>query len=275
MRISRSTGVFSGLWLVILGAWGALIPFIGPYFNYAFGGDTTWHFTTERLWLDVLPGVLVVIGALIMLRSGHRVSGVSGSWMAIIGGAWFVVGPAVSLLWHHGAGPIGAPYGGSTRRMLEEIGYFYGLGAMIVALASFGLARFVSRPALVVEPITVPPGSTLGTRPAPGEPAAAEPVAAQTVAAEPVPAQTVAAEPVAAQAVAAQPVAAEPVAAPPLTAEPAAPAPMAPPPLTAESAAADAEATGLPNRGPAPRRRRGVTRRRSSSSPSDSTAPRH
>ncbi|HTW13265.1 MAG TPA: hypothetical protein VME01_11005, partial [Solirubrobacteraceae bacterium] len=145
-------------------------------------------------------------------------------------------------------------YGGSTRRMLEEIGYFYGLGAMIVALASFGLARFVSRPALVVEPITVPPGSTLGTRPAPGDPVAAEPVAAQTVAAEPV--------------------AAEPVAAPPLTAEPVAPAPMAPPPLTAESAAADAEATGLPNRGPAPRRRRGVTRRRSSS-PSDSTAPRH
>ncbi len=38
--------------LVVLGVWGGLIPFIGPYFGYAFGSHATWHWTANRLWLD-------------------------------------------------------------------------------------------------------------------------------------------------------------------------------------------------------------------------------
>jgi hypothetical protein len=169
MRISRTTGAFSGFLLVILGIWGGIIPFIGPSFGYAFGNHVTWYYTADRLYLDILPGVAVIVGGLILLRAGNRAAGVLGSWLAIAGGAWFVVGPSVSLLWEHGSGPIGAPLFGTTRQMLELVGYFYGLGALIVALGAFALGRFVSRPALVVT-----------------EPAAAEPVAvAEPVAAEP------------------------------------------------------------------------------------------
>jgi hypothetical protein len=39
LRVRRSRGVLSGLLLVLLGIWGALIPFIGPYFHYAFTPD--------------------------------------------------------------------------------------------------------------------------------------------------------------------------------------------------------------------------------------------
>jgi hypothetical protein len=171
MRISRSTGVFSGLLLLALGLWGALIPFIGPYFHYAFGGDTTWHYTTQRLLLDILPGVTVMLGALIMLWTGHRLSGATGGWLAIIGGAWFVVGSSVSGVWHH-TWAIGAPYGGSARQMLEWVGYFYGLGALIIALAAFALGRFIYRPALVVEP---EPEPTMIAEAAPYDPVAVVP----------------------------------------------------------------------------------------------------
>jgi len=157
MRISRSTGFISGLLLVALGVWGAAVPFIGPYFHYAFGTTSTWHYTTNRLLLDILPGALVAGGGALLITTGHRINGAVASWMAIIGGAWFAMGPAFSRIWEHGAGPIGAPLYGSTRQAVELVGYFYGLGALIVALAAFALGRFVTRPALVdAEPHTSP-----------------------------------------------------------------------------------------------------------------------
>jgi hypothetical protein len=147
----------SGFVLIVLGVWGGLIPFIGPYFGYAFGSHATWFYTTNRLWLSILPGATVVIGGLILMRSGHRASGALGAWLAMAGGAWFAVGPAVSRLWEHGAGPIGAPLFGHIRQTFELIGYFYGLGVVIVGLAAFALGRFVTRPALVAEPVAAEP----------------------------------------------------------------------------------------------------------------------
>jgi hypothetical protein len=171
----------SGFTLVVLGAWGGLIPFIGPYFGYAFGSHATWFYTANRLWLDILPGLAVVLGGLILMRSGHRASGTVGAWLAMAGGAWFAVGPAVSRLWEHGPGPIGVPLFGHVRQTFELIGYFYGLGALIMGLAAFALGRFVSRPALVVEPVAA-------------ERAAAEPVETHRAAAEPASDQPIAAE---------------------------------------------------------------------------------
>ena len=135
----------SGFMLVVLGAWGGLIPFIGPYFGYAFGSHATWYYTANRLWLSILPGAAVVIGGLILMRAGHRASGILGAWLAMAGGAWFAVGPAVSRLWEHGAGPIGGPLFGHIRQTLELVGYFYGLGALIIGLAAFALGRFVTQ----------------------------------------------------------------------------------------------------------------------------------
>ena len=67
----------------------------------------------------------------------------------MVGGAWLVIGPVLSRTWeHNGAGPIGAPLYGPTRQSVELIGYFYGVGVLIVALSAFSLGRFVSRPAL-------------------------------------------------------------------------------------------------------------------------------
>jgi hypothetical protein len=159
--------------LLVLGIWGGIIPFVGPYFGYAFGSHATWHYTTNRLWLDILPAVAVVVGALIMLRAGNRISGTLGSWLAMAGGAWFAVGPAVSRLWDHATGPIGGPLFGNTRQMLELVGYFYGLGVVIVGLAAFAHGRFVTRPALIT------------TEPDAGEPDATEPDATEPDATEP------------------------------------------------------------------------------------------
>ena len=67
-RLPRTTGALSGFLVILLGLWGALIPFVGPYFHYAFGSFQTWHYTSARLWLDIVPGAVAVIGGL-MLRA--------------------------------------------------------------------------------------------------------------------------------------------------------------------------------------------------------------
>jgi hypothetical protein len=152
-RLPRTTGALSGLLVILLGVWGALIPFIGPYFHYAFGSFHTWHYSANRLWLDIIPGALAVLGGLLLLRSRGRTGGLIGGWLAVAAGAWFAVGQAVFLFWHHAINPIGRPMGGYTRQALEQVGYFYGLGALIVALAAFAMGRYYSRPRLIEEPL--------------------------------------------------------------------------------------------------------------------------
>ena len=40
LQMPRSRGAASGFLLILLGAWGALIPFAGPYFDFAFGPNS-------------------------------------------------------------------------------------------------------------------------------------------------------------------------------------------------------------------------------------------
>jgi hypothetical protein len=139
----RTTGALSGLLIVILGAWGALIPFVGPYFNFGFTPDTAWHWTTSRLVLDVLPGVAAVVGGLMLMGSIRRGSAWVGGWIALWAGVWFVVGPSVSMLWNSGVPDVSRPLGGDLRRTLEWLAFFYGIGAAIIALAGLALGRLV------------------------------------------------------------------------------------------------------------------------------------
>jgi hypothetical protein len=151
MRMARSTGAVSGLLIMSLGVWGALIPLVGPYFDYSFGTNTTWHFTTDRLWLSILPGVVALFAGALLFLAATRAAGILAGWLALFAGGWFVIGPAVSLTWESGPGPIGAPLYGRTHQMAELVGSFYGLGALIIALAAFSIGRFASRPRLAEE----------------------------------------------------------------------------------------------------------------------------
>src|SRR5579859_6096033 len=92
--MSRSRGSLSGFALVLLGAWGGLAPFFGPYFHLGFQPDKTWHYDTGRLYLTILPGVVVLLAGLIVLVTKSRwLAGFSGL-IAALAGLWFVLGRA-------------------------------------------------------------------------------------------------------------------------------------------------------------------------------------
>jgi hypothetical protein len=143
-RIARRRGALSGLSLIVLGAWGALIPFIGPYFNFAYTPDQTWHWTSARGWLAVLPGAVTVLGGLLVLMSSRRSAAVLGSSLAALAGAWFIVGPTMATVLN--IGDVGSPTGSTDGvRALETLAFFSGLGALIVFIAGTALGRLSVR----------------------------------------------------------------------------------------------------------------------------------
>ena len=150
LHMPRSRGAVSGLLLIILGAWGALIPFVGPYLHFAYPPDQAWVWSTTRGWLQVFPGVTAALGGFLLLISGNRATAMFGGWLAVIAGAWFVVGRTLAPMLR--LGDVGHPLAGTdAKRALIEIGSFSGLGAFIVFLGGAVLARVTIRTARDVE----------------------------------------------------------------------------------------------------------------------------
>jgi hypothetical protein len=75
--IRRTRGAGSGILLVFLGVWGALIPCIGLYFSFSFTPDGSWTWSAGRGWLEVLRGAVAALGGL-LLDSGNRATVNSG-----------------------------------------------------------------------------------------------------------------------------------------------------------------------------------------------------
>jgi len=165
LHMPRSRGAMSGILLLILGAWGALIPFIGPYFHFTYPPGQAWVWSGARAWLEVFPGVVAALGGLLLLLSGNRATAMFGGWLAAIAGAWFVVGrtlaPALRL------GDIGQPIAATdAKRAAVEIASFYGLGVLIVFIGGAVLARVTMRTGrdLAWEQQTaIPPAADSGT----------------------------------------------------------------------------------------------------------------
>ena len=170
LRVRRTRGALSGVLLVLLGIWGALIPFVGPYFHYAYTPDRTWALTAGRLWLEALPGLVVLVCGIVVLMSRLRPVAVLAAWLAAVAGAWFAVGTVVAAHWTT-LPDAGTPVGGSARMALEQFGFFTGLGVVIVFVAALALGRF-----------TVIAASDKVVVPAAADTAAADAAAAQTAA---------------------------------------------------------------------------------------------
>lgn len=140
LKTPRSRGLLNGLLLMLLALWGGFIPFVGPYFDFGFGSGDAWVYNSDRLVLSILPAIAVFVGGLFLLVSANRPVAVLGSWLAALGGLWFVVGTTIAPLWNAGAGK---PLGGQARQIAEQLSFFQGLGAVIILLAGVALGRFL------------------------------------------------------------------------------------------------------------------------------------
>lgn len=147
--IPRSRGAISGLLLVLLGVWGGLAPFVGPYFHFGFTPDQAMHYTQGRLYYSAIPGGAAVLGGLAALITRNRGVGVVGGVLAALGGAWFILGqafvPAVlkrTIAVGRPIVPAGVSGPTSLHVYLDTVGLFAGVGVLILFLGALAIGRF-------------------------------------------------------------------------------------------------------------------------------------
>jgi hypothetical protein len=162
LQMRRSRGAASGFLLVLLGLWGALIPFIGPYFHYAYTPDTAWTYTTARLWLEVLPGAAVFLGGVLLIIATGRHVALFGAILAAAAGAWFTLGTMLSPLWNNNVALGGSPTGSTVyMRIMEQLGFYSALGVVIVFIAGAAFGRILSVTSGIRTIETVPAAETV------------------------------------------------------------------------------------------------------------------
>ena len=139
LAMRRTRGIASGILLVVLGIWAGLVQFIGPYFEYQADQTGVWAFTWERFWLGILPAIVAIVGGALLGPAANKAVGSLGAWLGVVAGIWLVIGPSVAGYW--------TPLSPSSMNMsiVEQIGLFYGLGAVITAVAAFALGRMTVR----------------------------------------------------------------------------------------------------------------------------------
>ncbi|MHB1592657.1 MAG: hypothetical protein ACYCO9_03245 [Streptosporangiaceae bacterium] len=143
----RTTGLVSGLLLVLLGAWAGLAPFIAPYGGFGITPATPWHFDAGRLYFSVLPGAVVLIAGLIVAAGRLRPLAAGSALVAAIGGIWLGYGVvltralfpfrvAAAMLAHGTA--IGAT---PARALLSAGALYYAPATLIVFAAALAVGR--------------------------------------------------------------------------------------------------------------------------------------
>lgn len=134
--------------LLLLGVWGALVPFVGPTFGYSMSGSRAWEWTESHATLHLAPGVAAVLGGLLLLASRNWAAQVSGALVAAAGGVWFVIAPSLHPLWAGestgmmSGGMMHSESAGSSA--LSSLGYHYGTGALIALVAAYALGVLVA-----------------------------------------------------------------------------------------------------------------------------------
>jgi hypothetical protein len=149
-RIPRRRGSLCGVLLIVLGAWGALGPFVGPYFNFGLRPDLSWHYSDGRLYLSIIPGAVALAAGLVIIATRSRALGIVAGVAAAAAGGWFVFGTPVTQIVLHRTSiapgapltPANPPVALSTWIFLEQVGIFTGVGVLIILLGAIAMGRF-------------------------------------------------------------------------------------------------------------------------------------
>ena len=129
-------------WPFSLSAWGGIVPFVGPLFNYSGDGSVAWHWSLPHAALALVPGAFgVLLGLFVFAESRGvavgrgRLSLATAGTLLMVCGAWFAVGPLAWPVVSNG----GSYFVASThlRVLAYEVGYSIGTGLILVVCGAF------------------------------------------------------------------------------------------------------------------------------------------
>jgi hypothetical protein len=133
-----------GLLIALTGAWGGIVPYVGPSFGYRANASGSFEWTMAHAMLYLVPGAVALGLGLIVLLTLLAPGGGSGiraiSALGVVAcGAWFVLGPEAWLIFSHSV--VFGPGTGALARFTNEVGYNLGPGLLLAVLGTVVLAR--------------------------------------------------------------------------------------------------------------------------------------
>lgn len=148
----------AGLFMLLLGAWGGIVPFVGPLFGFNGDGSASWTWNLSHALLSATPGAVAVAAGILVMLAGptlYRPGGLKvGGLLAVLCGAWFVVGPVAWPVLEHAKVFVGAS---PIRELAYWIGYSLGPGTLLIALGAFVIGRPMPEPTVLpARPTTAP-----------------------------------------------------------------------------------------------------------------------
>lgn len=138
-----------GLLIALLGAWGGIVAFVGPAFGYTPTAASSWQWTTANWLLHLVPGAMALVAGLAMLAwttnwASLLARGVLAfaALLAIVAGAWFVIGPAL-WPWFQST-PAYGPAAGAGTSFLHQVGANLGPGVLLAMLGGMAFKTALS-----------------------------------------------------------------------------------------------------------------------------------
>jgi len=141
-----------GVLTLLIGAWGGIVPFIGPLIGANADGTMSWYWSLPHALLWVAPGGAACVAAALMLGAMPRAmvgfgraATAGAGLLAMVCGAWFVIGPEAWPVLFHSAG-VFVPTG-PLMTLAHEVGYSFGPGVLLLVFGAMavGMAGRVSR----------------------------------------------------------------------------------------------------------------------------------
>lgn len=136
--------------VMLVGAWGGIVPFVGPIFSFSADGSPSWYWDLAHALLWLAPGAIAVLVGFAMLSQASRVKAERARFgltvtglVAVVSGAWFVVGPWAWPVFKSG-GVVFSP-ASPTRELLYQVGWSLGPGMMLVLLGGCAIGFALRR----------------------------------------------------------------------------------------------------------------------------------
>ena len=153
-----------GVLVIAVSAWGGIVPFVGPRFDFDMGSTTkAWVWTPSHWTLHLAPAVLGIAAGIVLLVPKSAATRRMGAILAFVAGGWFVLGPTLAPLWQHGgtttSGSDGVT-GSRTVRVLEGVGYHNGTGVVLMLLGLLVLWLLAAARAAAAETAEPEPAQT-------------------------------------------------------------------------------------------------------------------
>lgn len=141
--VPRLSLEMAGLFMLFTGAWGGIVPFVGPLFGYSADGSRSWHWSQVHALLFLAPGGAAVLAGLLVItgalsRMSRPAQLVLAGTLAAVCGAWFIVGP---LAWPVLQGSSVFVSASALRELEYWVGYSLGPGGLLLAIGAFVLGR--------------------------------------------------------------------------------------------------------------------------------------